>query len=70
MIRLYARRNEQAGSGTVFVYTILAPGHEPFITGDETHVVAHLDALGVTDPAPLVEQVRQWREIEIAPTKE
>ena len=69
MIRLYARRHEE-GADTVFVYTILAPGHEPLITRDETHVVAHLDALGVADPAPLVEQVRQWREIEIAPKKE
>ena len=31
---------------------------------------AHLDALGAEEPERLLEQVQQWREIEIAPTKE
>jgi hypothetical protein len=69
MIRLYARRNE-AGLGAVFVYTILVPGHEPFVTDRESHAAAHLDALGAEEPEHLLEQVQQWREIEIAPTKE
>ena len=65
MIRLSAQPVE--GPATLpFVYTILAPRQEPFSTNFEPHVAAYLAALGVENPGPLVEQVREWREVEIS----
>ena len=65
MIRLSAQPIE--GPATLpFVYTILAPRQAPFSTNFEPHVAAYLAALGVENPGPLVEQVREWREVEIS----
>jgi hypothetical protein len=70
MIRLSAVAAERPETvDRVFLYTISVPGHEPFVTSQESHAVAHLDALGVENPELLVKQMQQWREIEICPTK-
>jgi hypothetical protein len=63
MIRLSACPDKQPEQG--FIYTIQVPGDEPFITGNLKHAAEHLAALGVEDPGSLIEQVRQWREIEV-----
>ncbi len=60
MIRLSAKRRADD-----YVYSIERPRHEPFVTPNENHAVEHLRALGVDEPEQLVEQVRQWKVVEI-----
>jgi hypothetical protein len=51
----------------VFVFTIEAPDREPFVTDREAQAIAHLEALGAEFPERLIEQVREFGQILIAP---
>ena len=52
--------------GEFLVYTVHRVGEEPFGTTDPAEASARLAEMGVESPEGLVEQVRQWRVIEIA----